>query len=45
MLNRHETKHKSASLPSGHSGWVVGDDPVAVVDWHGASNHAKSSPR
>lgn len=29
------------SLPSGHDAWVVGDDPVVVVDWFGASNHAK----
>ena len=26
-------------LPSGHA-WVVGDDPVVVVDWYGASNCA-----
>lgn len=29
------------SLPSGHDGWVVGDEPVVVVDWYGASNYAK----
>ena len=29
------------SLPSGHDAWVVGDDPVVVVDWFGASNYAK----
>jgi hypothetical protein len=29
------------SLPMGHDGWVVGDEPVAVVDWYGASNYAK----
>ena len=29
------------SLPSGHDAWVVGDDPVVVVDWYGASNYAK----
>ena len=23
--------------------WVVGDEPVVVVDWFGASNYAKSS--
>lgn len=28
-------------LPSGHDAWVVGDEPVVVVDWHGASNYAK----
>jgi hypothetical protein len=31
------------SLPKGHDAWVVGDDPVVVVDWYGASNYAKSS--
>ncbi len=31
------------SLPSGHDAWVVGDEPVVVVDWYGASNYAKST--
>ncbi len=31
------------SLPSGHDAWVVGDEPVVVVDWFGASNYAKGS--
>jgi hypothetical protein len=30
-----------ASLPSGHDGWVVGDEPAVVIDWFGASNYAK----
>jgi len=30
------------SLPSGHDAWVVGDEPVVVVDWQGASNYAAS---
>ena len=30
------------SLPSGHDAWVVGDQPVVVVDWYGASNYAKA---
>lgn len=30
------------ALPSGHDAWVVGDDPVVVVDWWGASNYAKT---
>ena len=25
----------------GHDAWVVGDEPVVVVDWWGASNYAK----
>ena len=29
------------SLPSGHDAWVVGDEPVVLVDWFGASNYAK----
>jgi hypothetical protein len=30
------------SLPSGHDAWVVGDEPVVVVDWFGASTYAKA---
>jgi hypothetical protein len=30
------------SLPKGHDAWVVGDEPVVVVDWYGASDYAKS---
>jgi hypothetical protein len=30
------------SLPSGHDAWVVGDEPVVVVDWYGASQSAKA---
>lgn len=29
------------SLPKGHDAWVVGDEPVVVVDWFGATNYAK----
>jgi len=29
------------SLPKGHDAWVVGNEPVVVVDWYGASNYAK----
>ena len=28
-------------IPSGHDGWVVGDEPVGAVDWNGAINYAK----
>ena len=31
------------SLPSGHDAWVVGEEPVVVVDWYGASNYAKAT--
>jgi hypothetical protein len=30
------------ALPKGHDAWVVGDEPVVVVDWYGASNYAKA---
>jgi hypothetical protein len=29
------------SLPSGHDAWVIGDEPVVVVDWFGASEYGK----
>ena len=29
-------------LPSGHDAWVIGNEPVVMVDWFGASNYAKS---
>jgi len=29
------------SLPSGHDAWVIGNERVVVVDWHGATNYAK----
>jgi len=29
------------ALPQGHDAWVVGEEPVVVVDWYGASNYAK----
>jgi quercetin dioxygenase-like cupin family protein len=29
------------ALPHGHDAWVVGDEPVVVVDWWGASSYAK----
>lgn len=27
-------------LPSGHDAWVVGNDPVVLVDWSGAAHYA-----
>jgi hypothetical protein len=30
-----------STLPSGHDAWVMGDEPVVVVDWWGASHYAK----
>ena len=29
------------SLPPGHDGWVVGDEPVVVIDWFGASAYGR----
>jgi hypothetical protein len=29
------------ALPAGHDAWVVGNEPVVVVDWWGASDYAK----
>ena len=29
-------------LPSGHDGWVVGNEPVVVVDFQGMADYAKS---
>jgi hypothetical protein len=31
------------SLPSGHDAWVIGDEPVVLVDWFGASDYATQS--
>jgi hypothetical protein len=29
------------ALQAGHDAWVVGDEPVVIVDWWGASNYAR----
>lgn len=29
------------ALPHGHDAWVVGDTPVVLIDWWGASTYAK----
>ncbi len=31
-----------SGLPSGHDAWVVGNQPVVVVDWFGATDYAKT---
>ena len=31
------------ALPCGHDAWVVGTEPVVVIDWYGASNHGTKS--
>ncbi len=30
------------SLPKGHDAWVIGDEPVVVIDWFGATNYARN---
>ena len=30
-----------SALPSGHDAWVVGNEPVVLIDWAGASYYAK----
>jgi hypothetical protein len=30
-------------LPRGHDAWVIGDEPVVVVDWFGATNYAQNA--
>jgi mannose-6-phosphate isomerase-like protein (cupin superfamily) len=29
------------AVPPGHDAWVVGDEPVVIVDWWGASSYAR----
>jgi hypothetical protein len=36
------TPEQVTALPSGHDAWVIGDTPVVVVDWWGASNYARA---
>jgi hypothetical protein len=33
---------RGRALPSGHDAWVVGDEPVVVVDWWGATDYARA---
>ena len=28
-------------LPAGHDAWVVGNEPVILIDWYGATNYAR----
>lgn len=44
MADGHELKARPddvTTLPHGHDAWMVGDEPVVVVDWSGASHYAK----
>jgi quercetin dioxygenase-like cupin family protein len=31
------------SIPAGHDGWTVGDEPCVVIDFAGMANYAKPS--
>jgi hypothetical protein len=31
-----------SSLTAGHDAWVIGDEPVVLVDWYGATHYAKA---
>ena len=40
----HECKAGDVSLlPSGHDAWVVGNEPVVVVDFQGMADYAKAT--
>ena len=42
----HECKAGDVSLlPSGHDAWVVGNEPVVVVDFQGMADYAKPAPQ
>ena len=44
MADGHEFDAQAGdvtALPQGHDAWVVGDEPVVLVDWFGASNYAR----
>ena len=30
------------AFPSGHDAWVLGDEAVVLIDFHGASNYART---
>ncbi len=34
-----------SSIPPGHDGWVVGNEPAVVVDFQGLVDYAKQPPR
>jgi hypothetical protein len=31
-----------AIVPPGHDAWVIGDEPVILIDWHGATDYART---
>ena len=36
-----QARRRDRAAVQGHDAWVVGDEPVVVVDWYGASNYAR----
>jgi hypothetical protein len=30
-----------STLPTGHDAWVIGNEPVVLVDWYGATHYAE----
>ena len=32
------------ALPTGHDAWVVGNEPVVLIDWWGTRNYGKEKP-
>ncbi len=34
-----------ASIPPGHDGWVVGNEPVVIIDFQGMADYAKGSKK
>ena len=44
MANGEEFDLKSGDvsvLPPGHDAWVIGNEPVTLIDWSGATHYAK----
>lgn len=46
MLSKAELKEfdshagQVTTLPVGHDAWVVGNEPVVLIDWFGATQYA-----
>ena len=34
-----------SSIPTGHDAWVVGDEPVVLIDFQGMADYAKESAK
>ena len=34
-----------SSIPTGHDAWVVGNEPVVVIDFQGMADYAKESAK